>query len=276
MQNVAPLGLIAGNGNFPVEFAKNASAQGKEVIAVAHRGETLPELEEHTSECTWVRVGQLGKIIRTLKRAGVKEAAFVGGITRVSLFRGFRPDLKAIFLMSKLASFKDDAVLRAVAKELEKGGVEILSANAYLKESVAQSGLLTKQALSAEQEGDARVGWEAAKGIGFYDIGQTVVVNQGVVVAVEAVEGTDKAILRAGELSGEGSVIVKVAKPEQDLRFDIPSIGIETIKTMKQAGAKVLVLEDQKAMIHEPVEVIKEADSTGISILVLRDLDELD
>lgn len=261
----SPVGLIAGNGSFPLEFAKNAKEQGLDVVAVAHIGETDPVLEKLVSKCLWIKVGQLGKTIRFLKKGKVKQVAFVGGIKRVNLFGGVKLDLRGTLLLTRLRSVKDDALLRGVAGEIESSGIEVISANSLLKESVPKMGVLTKRALSDKERKDADIGWEAAKGLGALDIGQTVIVSEGVVVAVEAIEGTDATILRAGNLSKSG-VVVKVPKPQQDLRMDVPAVGVTTIDNMKAAGLTALVLESGKAWLNDPQEIVAAADSAGIAI----------
>jgi len=267
----SPLGLIAGNGIFPLEFARSARARGLEVVAVAHRGETSPELEGLVSSCTWVRVGQLGKVISVLRRSGVRQAAFAGGITRVRLFDGVKLDLRGLALVARVRSIRDDVILRGIAGELEQSGIAVFSASVLLERSVPSAGLLTRRALTAEERRSALIGWEAARLTGSLDIGQAVVVKDGVVVAIEAVEGTDRAIRRAGELAGSGCVVVKVCKPQQDLRLDLPTIGCGTIESMRTAGASALVVEAGRTLLLEPDETVRAADGAKISIFAAAD-----
>ena len=271
----SPLGLIAGNGIFPLEFARSARARGLEVVAVAHRGETSPELEGLVSSCTWVRVGQLGKVISVLRRAGVRQAAFAGGITRVRLFGGVKLDLRGLALVARVRSIRDDVILRGIAGELEQSGIAVFSASVLLERSVPAGGLLTRRALTAEERRSALIGWEAARLTGSLDIGQAVIVKDGVVVAIEAVEGTDRAIRRAGELAGAGCVVVKVCKPQQDLRLDLPTIGCGTIESMRTAGASALVVEAGRTLLLEPDETVRAADGAKISIFAAADEDAL-
>jgi UDP-2,3-diacylglucosamine hydrolase len=279
----SPIGLVAGNGSFPLEFLKNAKARGLDVVVVAHVGETDRQVEGLAWHCAWIRVGQVGKLLRTFKRKGVRQAAFVGGIRRARLFGSFRPDLRALSIIARLGSVKDDKLLRAVAAEIEKDGIEVFSASVLLERSVPCVGTLTRRALSEAERSGAAVGWEASKGVGALDIGQTVVVCQGVVVAVEAVEGTDAAIARGGDLAGRRSgrpekgslVVVKLAKPQQDLRLDLPAVGVGTISAMKIAGASALVLEAGKAVILNPQEVIEAADMEGIAIEAVNSREDL-
>ena len=275
MQFTSPIGLIAGNGTFPIEFALNARERGIEVVAVAHQGETDEKLNTMVHSCEWIKVGELGKLIKVFKDAGVKQAAFAGGIKRVNLFGGVKLDLKGMGLLAKVRSVKDDTLLRGIASEIEKSGIEVFSATEMLSESVVASGYLTRRRLNEKEKEDARIGWEAAKAIGKLDIGQTVVVNQGIVVAVEAVEGTDAAILRAGEVSGKGSVIVKVCKPQQDLRIDLPTIGSDTIQNMLKVQASALIVEAAKTVILDREELIKCADKGSIAVVGVSDIQDL-
>ena len=275
LELASPLGLIAGNGVFPLEFAESARRRGLSVIAVAHKGETDERLEGMVDACTWLRVGEIGKLLDTLKKSGVRQAAFAGGIRKVKLLGGFKPDLRAVALIARTGSVQDDVILREVAREIERSGIAIFSPSVLLEKSVPSAGALTLRTLSSEERADARCGWEAAKGIGALDIGQTVVVHQGIVLAVEAVEGTDAAILRAGELAetasrrkiGKGCVIVKLAKPQQDLRFDLPAVGVQTLDMMERAGATALVLEAGKALILDVEEFIRRANQQKLAVV---------
>lgn len=273
--DAGPLGLIAGNGVFPLEFAKNARAAGRELVVVAHRGETNPQIEEFALHTTWIAVGQLGKLLKTFTRAGVRQVAFAGGIKKAKLFKGFSPDLCGILFLAKLRSSNDDVLLRGVTHELEVRGIKVFSASLFLQESVAQGGCLTRRMLSATERSDAAVGWEAAKGIGALDIGQTVVVKRRTVVAVEAVDGTDATIARGGSIAGPGAVVVKVAKPQQDLRVDLPTIGVETIRALHAAEVTALVIEAGKTLLLDPVNIVKEADQFGIVLFAAHSGTEL-
>jgi len=271
----SPVGLIAGNGTFPIEFTENARKSGLSVVAIAHRGETDPALEKLVDSCTWIKVGQLGKIIKVLKKSGVKQAAFAGGIRRTRLFGGVKLDLRALSLIARLKSVKDDVLLRGIAEELEISGVEVFSPGLLLKDSLAGSGLLTKNMLSRQQIEDAVVGWEAAKAMGAMDIGQTVLTADGIIIAVEAVEGTDEAIKRGGKLAEGKAVVVKVCKPQQDLRLDLPTIGLETIRILKESKIKAIVIETAKTIILQPDEVVRLAESHGIAIFAASSIEDL-
>jgi DUF1009 family protein len=269
-RDVKKLGLIAGNGKFPLIFASEAQREGYDIVAVAHRGETLNDLERIVGNVTWIYVGQLGKIIRTFKRAGVTQAVMAGGIRKVKLFGNFRPDLRGASFLARIKSREDDALLRGIAAELESEGIKVLESTLCLGQIMPHEGVLTKRQPSAAQMEDVRVGYAIAKEIGRLGIGQTVVVKNRVVVAVEAVEGTDGAIARGGSLVKSGCVVVKVSKPHQDLRFDVPAIGVETIKSMEQAGAAVLAVEAEKTILLEQDDLLSQADRAGIAVVAVR------
>jgi UDP-2,3-diacylglucosamine hydrolase len=260
------LGLIAGNGKFPLIFAAEARREGYTVVAVAHRGETPQEIESVAENVTWIQVGQLGKIIRTFKDAGITQAAMAGGIRKVKLFSNFRPDLRGIRFLAGLKSREDDALLRGVADELAQEGITVLESTLCLPDIVPKEGVLTERAPSPAQWEDIRYGFRLAKEIGRLGIGQTVVVKGGVVVAVEAVEGTDAAILRGGKLAHSGCVVVKVSKPRQDLRFDVPAVGLDTIRNLHAVEGAVLAIEAEKTILLERDEMLREASRCGVIV----------
>jgi DUF1009 family protein len=261
------LGLIAGNGRFPYIFAQEAKREGYSVVAVAHRDETLAEIENVVDELTWVYVGQLGKIIRTFHRAQVTQAVMAGGIRKVRLFGNFRPDLRGASFLARLKSRDDDALLRGIANELEKDGITVLESTLCVPQIITTAGVLTRHVPSDRNWQDIRFGIRVAKEIGRMGIGQTVVVKNGMVIAVEAVEGTDEAIKRSGNLARSGCVVIKVSKPKQDLRFDVPAVGVETIKILRQAGAVALALEAGKTLLLEKDALLAEADAGGIAVV---------
>jgi len=267
------IGLIAGNGNFPLLFAQAAGKEGYKVIAVAHKGETKPELEKYVSQIEWIKVGQLGKLIKTFKKAGVKDVVLAGGITKRRLFTEIFPDLKALSLLTKLRNKSDDAALRAVAEELEKEGLIVRPSTLFVSSLIAPKGCLTKRKPDKEEEKDIKFGWKIAKAIGRLDIGQCVVVKKQTVVAVEAIEGTDEAIRRGGQLAKGGAVVIKVSKPQQDLRFDVPAVGLGTVKTMAEVGARVLAIEAERTLIFDKEQMLATANETGISIVSLESVD---
>ena len=265
---ISRFGLIAGKGRFPLLFAQSAKNQGVEVVAVAHKGQTLPELEQLVKKIYWIKVGQLGKLIKILKAEEIQDAAMVGGITKTVMFTDVSPDFHAISLVAKLRTLNDDVLLRAVAKEIEKEGITIHSSTVFLNDLLSPPGCLTKRVPNKKEMRDIEFGWEIAKAVGRLDIGQTVVVKDQVVLAVEAIEGTDEAIRRAGTLGKRnGLVVIKASKPQQDMRFDVPTIGPDTISTMLEAGAKVLAIECEKTLLIDKEELIKVANKSGIAIV---------
>ncbi|WP_257461303.1 LpxI family protein [Archangium lipolyticum] len=261
------IGLIAGNGRLPFLFASAAREQGLEVVAVAHRGEADPALEAEVAELTWVRLGQVDRIVRAFVKAGVKRAAMAGGIGRVRAFTEARPDLGALRIISRLRSFRDDALLRAVADYFESHGITIVAPTDWLAQALCPAGHLAGPALHAAQEKDVALGREVALLLGQADVGQTVVVRGGHVLALEAVEGTDEAIRRGGKYGGAGAVVVKRCKPGQDLRFDLPAVGPRTLEVMQEVGAKVLALEAGKTVLLDAPELFRAADKVGITLV---------
>jgi DUF1009 family protein len=267
IESGACIGLIAGNGRFPIIFAENARRLGYTVSAVAHIGETEPELEKHVEKIHWIKIGQLNKLIQAFKSDGVRHAVMLGGIKKTHVFTTVRPDLRVLAMASRLRLWKDDAILREFAAELEQEGIQICDSTFGLNGILVEEGLLTKRRPTKKEWADVRYGWEIAETIGRLDIGQCVVVKDRVIVAVEAVEGTDNAIRRGGELAGNGTVVVKRCKPQQDLRFDLPAVGPRTIETMKSTLASVLAVEAGKSVLLDRQETIRQADRAGIAIV---------
>ena len=260
------IGLIAGKGQFPLLFAQAAREHGAAVVAVAHRGETDPALAALVAELHWIYVGQLGKIIRIFKDAGVRRAVMAGGISRGRLFREFRPDFRALSVVRRAGAGQDDRLLRAVADEMESEGITIAPSTLFLDELLAPPGPLSRRPPTPEELADIDFGVQVAKELGRLDIGQCVVVRRQVVVALETIEGTDETIRRGGALAGPGAVVVKVSKPDQDLRFDVPAVGLDTIATMREVKAAVLAVEAGKTLIFDRPEMLKTADQAGIAV----------
>jgi DUF1009 family protein len=259
--------LIAGDGRFPIIFAENVRRLGFTVSAIAHFGSTLPELESHVEHIHWMKIGQFSKALAALKQDGVRQAVMLGGIKKTNVFTTLRPDLRALAIFSRLRHWKDDAILREVAGELEREGIEICESTFGLEGILADEGYLTSKKPSKKEEEDIQFGWETLATLGQLDIGQCVVVKDRVIVAVEAVEGTDEAITRGGTLGGKGGVVVKRTKPQQDLRFDLPAIGPRTIQTMVAVQASVLAIEAGRTVILDREEVFSHAKEAGISII---------
>ena len=262
------IGLIAGSGRFPVLFAETAHRRGVEVVAVAHRGETDPELEQVVARITWVHPGELDAVIQAFKTAGVRRTVMVGGIAKPRLFREFRPDARALALIQRVGA-RDDLVLRGVASELEGEGIAVVESTVYLDEIVPSAGVLGARAPTSEEWDDIHFGFRAAKVIGQFDIGQSVVVRMGAVLAVEGIEGTDATIRRAGQLANGDIVVVKVCKPTQDTRFDLPAVGPETIRVLAQVRGRALALEAGRTITLDRAEMIALADAAGIAIVAV-------
>lgn len=263
------IGLIAGNGMFPIIFADNVRRLGFTVSAVAHIGETVPELEQHVDRIHWVKIGQFNKLLKALKEDGVQQAVMLGGIKKTHVFTTVMPDLRALALFGRLKHWKDDGILREMAAELEREGIQIRESTFGLRGILAEEGSLTKRSPSKKEWEDIRYGWEMAKAIGRLDIGQCVVVKDQVVVAVEAVEGTDEAIRRGGALAGLGATVVKRSKPQQDLRFDLPAVGPATIETMESVKATALAVEAGRSVLLDRDETLRKAERAGIAVIGL-------
>jgi len=263
------IGIIAGGGQFPIMVAEAAKARGLRTVAVAHYGETEPGLSEKVNKIFWIKLGQLGHLIKAFRTEGVKKAIMAGSIAKKRMFENLRPDLKGLAIMTKLAVFHDDDILRAVANELAGEGIEIVSSTAYLPELLAEEGCFTKRKPGREEMEDILFGWKVAKELGRMDIGQSVVVRQKTVLAVEAIDGTDATIRRGGKIAKERAIVVKVCKPNQDLRFDVPSVGLETIEIMGEVKAAVLALEAGRTLIFDREKMLEKANEKKIVIIAL-------
>ena len=263
------IGVIAGNGRFPIIFADNARKMGLQVYAVAHEGETEPELEQHVDRIHWVKIGQLNKLINAFKADGVRNVVMLGGIKKTHVYSHARPDFRVLALAAKLVLWKDDDILRALAAELEKDGITICESTFGLKGILVEEGTLTSREPTKKEWVDIRYGWDVAKETGRLDIGQCVVIKDRVVVAVEAVEGTDEAIKRGGELAKGGAVVVKRSKPQQDLRFDLPAVGPRTIEVMCTVKASVLAVEAGRSVMLDRELLISKAEDAGIAVVGL-------
>lgn len=262
------LGLIAGTGDLPKVIASSARAKGYRVIAIALDSLTDISLSSYVDEIKWVNVGKFGQIINYFKKSDVKEAVMVGKVSKSLLYKSkITPDLRAIKLLFSLKDRKDDTILLAITEELQREGVKLLKITNFSSDILTPEGILTKSEPSDNEWKDIKFGFRIAKEIGKLDIGQTVVVKDQAVMAVEAIEGTDEAIKRGGELAGPGVVVAKVSKPNQDMRFDVPVAGLNTLKSMIDVNARVLCLEAQKCIILEKDKLIKEADYAGIVIV---------
>lgn len=261
-----PIGLVAGNGLFPGLFLDAAHKKGYEVIVVAHRGETDPEIEKTGVTIRWIRVGQIAPIFDTFHQFGVRSAAFAGGIQKPRLF-DLRPDWRGVRILAKVAVNHDDQVLRALADEFERESIRIVPSTWLLPELTAPEGVLgTHQPTPGEWE-DIRIGFETGKVLGKMDVGQCVVVKEKVILSLEAIEGTDETIRRGSRFAPSGIVVVKMAKPGQDLRFDLPSVGMKTLLLMGEVGGRVLALEAGKSLILDTGHFLETADRLGICVV---------
>ncbi len=267
------IGLIAGNGRFPIIFADNARKLGYHVSAVAHEGETEPELAGHVDRIHWIKIGQLNKLIQAFKEDGVHQAVMLGGIKKTHVFTTLRPDFRTLALATRVALWKDDDILRELAKELEREGIIICESTFGLEGILVEEGPLTERTPSEKEWEDIRYGWEVAHDIGRLDIGQCVVIKDRVVVAVEAVEGTDGAIKRGGDLAKGGAVVVKRSKPQQDLRFDLPAVGPRTIEVMASVKASVLAIEAGRTILLDREIMLEKARSARIAIVGITKLE---
>jgi DUF1009 family protein len=268
----APIGLIAGNGTFPFLVLRAARQAGHDVVVVAIKGEASPELEPLAHQLggtafTWIALGQLGKCLTTFGKAGVSRAVMAGQVKHVKLFGGVLPDFTLLKVLGRLQSQNTDSLIAAVADVLEEHGITLIDSTALLPEFVAKPGVLSRTSPSAEMDRDFEYGRRIADAIAGLDVGQTIVVKDRAVVAVEAMEGTDAIVARAGALAGPGTRVIKVAKPRQDMRFDVPVVGVATITAMQAAGADALSIDAGKTLIVDGEAFIRAADAAGIVVV---------
>jgi DUF1009 family protein len=273
-----PIGLLAGSGRFPIVFAEKARSLGLRVVCVGLRYEADPQLAAFVQRFTWAGVAQLGRIIRCFKRAGVRQVVMAGKVKKASFMHQpwrvltLLPDWRMIRFWYRRSrrDNRDDSLLLAVIAEFAADGLRCESALDLCPELLVRSGILTRRKLTLSEERDIAFGWDLAKEMGRLDVGQSVAVKERAVLAVEAIEGTDCAIARAGELCRTGGfVVVKVAKPQQDRRFDVPTVGCTTIETMHRAGGRVLAIEAGKTILLDEADTIALADRYGITIAAL-------
>jgi len=265
------LGLIAGNGRFPFLVLDAARGAGHDVTVIALKEETFPELAElaarpPTAPLHWISIGQLGACVTALKDARVERAVMAGQVKHTKLF-DIRPDWALGRVLMRLATKNTDSIIAGVADVLRDEGIELLDSTAFLGPLMARSGTLTRRAPTADEQADFAFGYRIADLVAGLDIGQTIVVKSAAVVAVEAMEGTDAVIARAGDLAGAGTCVVKVAKPNQDMRFDVPVVGVSTIVAMKTAGATALSIDAGKTLMIDGDAIVNAADQAGISIV---------
>jgi len=262
----SPLGLIAGNGRFPFLVAQAARRSGRRVVAVAVQEEASPDLAADVDEFHWVGLGQLGRCISLLKTAEVHEAVMAGQIKHRQLFSGIVPDLKLLGVLARLVTRNTDSLIGGVADALAAAGIRLLPSIVLLTEELARGGAMTRRRPSGSEEKDIAYGERIARALAGLDLGQSVAVKEQAAVALEAMEGTDEVIRRAGRLAGAGVAVVKVSKPSQDLRFDVPVVGLGTLAAMEEAGARVLAIDSGRTLMIERLAVEARADELGIAI----------
>lgn len=260
------LGLIAGNGRFPFLVIEGAHRAGAEVAVAAIREETDPAIEQIADRLTWVSIGQLGKMLRFFKNEGVQQAIMAGQVKHVQIFSNAIPDVRMLKMLLRLPRRNTDALIGAVAGELTSEGIELIDSTHFLKDQLPAPGTLTRRSPDDRERSDIEYGLEVAKEIARLDLGQTIVVRDRACVAIEAMEGTDAVIRRAGELARGKLTVVKIAKPDQDMRFDVPVVGIPTIESMIASSATCLCLTAGKTLMFDRAEMIALADKNKVAI----------
>lgn len=263
---MTPLGLIAGNGRFPFLVAEAARRAGRRVVAVAVKEEASPELAGSVDEIHWVGLGQLGRCIDALKAAGVSEAVMAGQVQHRRIFSGIVPDLKLAGVLVRLAVKNTDSLIGGVADALGREGITLLPSTALLADQMATAGAMSRRKPGGDERKDIAYGVKVARALSALDLGQTVVIKDRAAVALEAMEGTDEVIRRAGRLAGTGTTVVKLAKPRQDMRFDVPVVGIRTLEAMRESGARTLAVEAGRTLFLDRAAVVAAADEGGIAL----------
>jgi DUF1009 family protein len=267
LQNNSGWGLIAGNGRFPFLVLEGARSQGIEMAVIALREEASPELEQVAKRLHWVSLGELSKAIELMQREGVKRAVMAGQVKHNKIFSAIRPDWKLAKLLFSLPRKNTDSLIAAVAKVFEEEGIQLVDSTLFLKPLLPEAGVLTQRAPTEHETADMEYGLEVARRLAGMDIGQTVVIADRACVAVEAMEGTDETIVRAARFAnGKPLVVVKVSKPQQDMRFDVPVIGLPTVKSMGDAGATALAIDASRTLLFDRNRLIETADAAGIAI----------
>ncbi|HEX8492868.1 MAG TPA: UDP-2,3-diacylglucosamine diphosphatase LpxI [Pyrinomonadaceae bacterium] len=262
-------GLIAGNGRFPFLVLEGARRAGVQLSVAAIREETDPAIEREAERFVWVGIGQLGKMIRFFKREGVEKAIMAGQVKHVQIFSGALPDVRMLKMLMRLPRRNTDALIGGVAQELASEGIELIDSTFFLQDLLPQAGQLSRRAPTERERGDIEYGLEVAHEIARLDLGQTIVVRARACVAIEAMEGTDATVRRAGELARGRLTVVKVAKPSQDMRFDVPVVGIPTIQTMIEAGATCLCITAGKTLMFDREEMLRLADEKRIAVVAV-------
>ena len=262
-------GLIAGNGRFPFLVLEGARRAGVSLSVAAIREETDPAIEHIAESLTWIGIGQLGKMIRFFKREGVQQAIMAGQVKHVQIFSSALPDVRMLKMLLRLPRRNTDALIGAVADELASEGIELIDSTFFLQDYLPQPGTLTRRAPDERERGDIEYGLEVAHEIARLDLGQTIVVRARACVAIEAMEGTDATVRRAGELARGRLTVIKIAKPDQDMRFDVPVVGIPTIETMAEAGATCLCITAGKTLMFDRDEMLRMANEKKIAVVAV-------
>jgi len=261
------VGIIAGAGQFPLLLARQLRLQGLETVAVALEEEADAALEAEVDRTHWQPVGRVGRLLKVLRKESVRHAILAGKVQKTRIFRDFRPDLRALTLLWGLRDRRDDTILSKVAEVLASEGIELLPQTFAMEPYLPAPQVFTRRQPTADERADIDFGAALAREVGRLDVGQTVVVKSCAVLAVEAIEGTDAAIRRGGTLGGPGAVAVKVAKPQQDPRFDVPAVGLETVRACSDAGVRVLAFEARKTFFFQQERALEEAERHGIAVL---------
>lgn len=266
------IGIIAGGGRFPILALKEARQESYRVVVCALQKEADPALEKMADACRWIKIGELKRLVKFFRSEGVHEAVMAGKIEKVRLFQeNVRPDLGMVKVLMKTKDFKDDSLLSGIAAYLHDQGIDLVDSTCFMKRVMPGPGILGKRAVSKETAEDLEFGFRMAKSIAALDIGQTVVVKKRAVLAVEAIEGTDHTIQRGGRLGAGRVVVVKVAKPNQDMRFDVPAVGLRTLKSLVEVKAEAFGFEAEKTIFIDQEEFIRGANAKAIALVGLKE-----
>jgi UDP-2,3-diacylglucosamine hydrolase len=268
MKNIKRIALIAGSGKFPLFLARAAMSNDIEVVALAIISSCEKEIEKVSDKTYWVELGQGRKLINILQEEKIQYAVMAGKVNKTTIIKqSVRLDEEAKGILRGIKNKKDDTILAAVAGRLNDFNIKLMDSTLFLRNFMADKGALSKKRPDKREQEDIKFGFSIAKAMGSLDIGQSVIVKDKAVIAVEAIEGTDEAILRAGRLAGRGTVIVKTSKPAQDMRFDVPTLGLETLEAIRVSGASVLAVESGKVLMLEKEAMIQKADKAGLCII---------
>lgn len=273
---MSKVGLIAGIGNLPVEFMRAAQREGYEVVVISVVTDGAPELQAEANSYYQISVFKSDTVIKTFKKEGVTDVTMLGKVTKEHLYKKITtiPDMRTIKILNRLRNRKDDTIMLAIVEELEKEGLHVADQTKYMRSLMPEVGVLTNRKPTESESLDIQFGFTLAKQMGALDIGQTVVVKEQAAMAIEAIEGTDACILRGGALAREGAVVVKTAKPDQDVRFDVPAVGMKTLQSMIDSQCKVLAMEAKRTIFVEQDAVLQKANELGIVICAVEGADE--